>query len=125
MPVVRAAEALGQEALERAAERLLPRQAEQLLGGSVEEHDLLLSVDGDHRVHRRVDDRREPGLALFQRDADARGEQDAGANHQHVGDDHPAEEPRRFQPAQEGDRVQPEQRDQRGRACADHRRVAK
>ena len=42
MAAVRGAEALRDEALERAAERLVARAAEQLLRGAVEQHDFWL-----------------------------------------------------------------------------------
>jgi hypothetical protein len=55
--------ALGDEPVERRAQRLLARAGEHLLGGGVEQHDALVVVDGDHRVHGGVEDAPQPRLA--------------------------------------------------------------
>src|SRR5712692_2990597 len=62
--VVRTAEACRYQAVERRAEHALARHAEELLGRSVEKHDALLFVHGDHRVHRRIDDGPEAQVRL-------------------------------------------------------------
>jgi hypothetical protein len=125
---VRGAEALRDEALERAADRLVARAAQQLLGRAVEEHDVLPLVHRDDGVHGRVDDRAEARLrrlgALVGDQHLARGDQDAHADHQHVGDDHGAEQPRRLRSPEERDDVGAEQRDERRHARAEDGGVA-
>src|SRR5262249_4212282 len=64
---VRAAEALRDEAIERPADRLFAAHAEYLFRGAIEKHDVLLLVDRDHGVHRRIDDRREARLRGIER----------------------------------------------------------
>ena len=64
---VGSAEALGDEAVDRAAHSLGRRAAEHLLGRRVEQHDALLLIDGDDGIHRRVDDPGQPLAALGQR----------------------------------------------------------
>ncbi|MDW8469776.1 MAG: hypothetical protein RML56_13230 [Burkholderiales bacterium] len=52
---VRGAKACRDEAVERGAERLLAPPAEHRFRGAVEEHDALLVVHREDRVHRRID----------------------------------------------------------------------
>ena len=91
MAAVGGAEALRDEAFQPAADRLVARAAEELLRGAVEQHDPLRFVDRDDRVHRRVDDGRQPRLArlgaLLGDQHLARRHDDADADHHHVGDD--------------------------------------
>jgi hypothetical protein len=54
---VRVAETVRNEPVEPIAERNAACAAEHGFRGTVEQHDALLAVDGDDRVHRRVDDR--------------------------------------------------------------------
>jgi hypothetical protein len=56
VPVVRGAETLRDEALQGRTQRLGLRDAEHLLGCRVEEDDLVRLVDGDDRVHGRLED---------------------------------------------------------------------
>jgi hypothetical protein len=63
VPAMDGAEPLGEEAVERPAERIRGGAAEHLLGRGVEQDDALARVDGDDRVHRGPDDRVEPLLA--------------------------------------------------------------
>src|SRR6185295_15134815 len=59
-----AAKSGGDELVEGLADRLVSGAAEHPLGRQVEEHDVLVVADGDDRIHRRVDDARQPRLAL-------------------------------------------------------------
>src|SRR5262249_24619792 len=82
---------------------------------------------GDDRVHRRIHDADEARLAdlgavLGDQDF-AGGDEDAGADHQHVREERDAEQPRRLHAADEGHQVGHEQRADRRRARGDHRRV--
>src|SRR5690606_13046848 len=117
LDAVRGAEALRQEPVEGAAERFLARAAEDLLGGAVEEDDVLARIHRDDGVHRRVDDGGELRLrrlgAMLGHEHLARGHQDAHADHDHVGDEHAAEEPGRVEPAHERGHVQGDDRRER------------
>ena len=53
---MRFAEPLRNERCKRHADRLALRPAEHLLCGGIEHHDVLALVDGNDRIHRRIDD---------------------------------------------------------------------